>query len=137
LDVKVLITGESGVGKVSSRGDPPAKPADRSVCDDQLRGAARALLESQLFGGHDRVTGASGHVRLARARAGRLIFLDDVAEMSPRIQALLLQWFEAARSSASGPVASDGPQRRVILRRIAISSSVWWRGPSAKTSTTG
>lgn len=93
-DVPVLITGESGVGKevfaryIHRHSDRAGKPFIRVNCaalpDD--------LLESELFG-YERgaFTGAMvqkpGKFELAN---GGVILLDEIAEMSPHLQAKLL-----------------------------------------------
>jgi DNA-binding NtrC family response regulator len=104
LDVKVLITGESGVGK-SVVARLIHQRSQRTGPFVTINCAARrdVLLESELFGGHGRVTGAYQDMRgwLERAQGGT-IFLDDVAEMSPRIQARLLQFFESGESQRVG-----------------------------------
>jgi len=92
---RVLITGESGVGKevladVLHAWSPRATgPLVKINC----AALPETLLESELFG-HERgaFTGASSQRigRFEQARGGT-IFLDEIAEMSPQLQAKLLR----------------------------------------------
>jgi DNA-binding NtrC family response regulator len=92
---RVLITGESGVGKEilaevihawSPRAGGPLVKVNCAAIPD-------TLLESELFG-HEKgaFTGATAQ-RIGRFEiaAGGTIFLDEVAEMSPQLQAKLLR----------------------------------------------
>lgn len=94
-DSRILITGESGVGKevladlVHQWSPRSAGPLVKVNC----AAIPENLLESELFG-HERgaFTGASSH-RVGRfeAASGGTIFLDEVAEMAPALQAKLLR----------------------------------------------
>ena len=97
-DAKVLITGESGVGKdvVAQEVHSASARRHRPYIAVNCAGFPETLLESELFG-HSRgsFTGAD------RDRAGKLqladggtLFLDEVGEMSLRMQALLLRFLE-------------------------------------------
>ncbi|HET7853986.1 MAG TPA: sigma-54 dependent transcriptional regulator, partial [Candidatus Methylomirabilis sp.] len=91
----VLISGETGTGKgliaraihrLSPRADRPFLVINCSAFQDQL-------LESELFG-HEKgaFTGAmSAKAGLFEVADGGTVFLDEVAEMSPAMQAKLLQ----------------------------------------------
>lgn len=94
-DSRVLITGESGVGKEivadlihtwSSRGNAPIIKVNCAAIPENL-------LESELFG-HEKgsFTGASAQ-RIGRFEEanGGTVLLDEVAEMSPALQAKLLR----------------------------------------------
>jgi transcriptional regulator with GAF, ATPase, and Fis domain len=95
---KVLITGESGVGKelvaqlIHTRGQRSTAPFVPMNC----AGLPDALLESELFG-HVRgsFTGAyrDKRGRLEAAHKGT-IFMDEIGEMSLRMQAMLLRFLE-------------------------------------------
>src|SRR5438034_6253923 len=95
---KVLITGETGVGKevvartVHQRSARQAAPFVTINC----AGVPDSLLESELFG-HTRGS-FTGAVRdnpgLLRQADGGTVFLDEVGEMSLRMQALLLRFLE-------------------------------------------
>jgi transcriptional regulator with PAS, ATPase and Fis domain len=122
-DAKVLITGESGVGKdlvarlIHSRSSRANQPYVAVNC----AGVPETLLESQLF----------GHVKGAftdafRDKAGVLqqahsgtIFLDEVAEMSLRMQALFLRFLENGEIQ---PVGSETLRTLVDVRVIAATN---------------
>ena len=122
-DAKILITGESGSGKevaarqiyaLSSR-------AERPFVAVNCAGIPESLLESELFG-HVRgsFTGAF------RDKAGKLevadegtIFLDEIGEMTLRMQGLLLRFLETGEIQKVG---ADGIGLRVNVRTIAATN---------------
>ena len=120
---KVLITGESGVGKdvvaryIHSHSGRRLAPFVAVNC----AGVTETLLESELFG-HVKgsFTGAYRDKRgkLQLAHRGTL-FLDEVGEMSLRMQALLLRFLENGEIQAVG---SDQSQARVDVRVIAATN---------------
>jgi DNA-binding NtrC family response regulator len=120
---KVLITGESGVGKdVVARyihSHSPRKHAPFVAVN--CAGVTESLLESELFG-HVKgsFTGAYRDKRgkLQLAHRG-ILFLDEVGEMSLRMQALLLRFLENGEIQAVG---SDQPEARVDVRVIAATN---------------
>jgi transcriptional regulator with GAF, ATPase, and Fis domain len=91
----VLLAGESGTGKevvarflhrASSRADGPFVAINCAALPEQL-------LESELFG-HEKgaFTGAlSAHAGRIEQASGGVLFLDEVAEMSPAVQAKFLR----------------------------------------------
>ena len=94
-NAKVLLTGESGVGKevASRRIHQLSARANVPLVAINCVGIPESLLESELFG-HVRGSFTGAH----RDRVGLLemahrgtVFLDEVGEMGPRMQALLLQ----------------------------------------------
>jgi two-component system NtrC family response regulator len=113
-EAKVLITGESGVGKELFAREIHARSgrANGPLVTVNCAGLTESLLESELFG-HDRgsFTGAyrdkPGKLEMA---AGGTLFLDEVGEMSLRMQALLLRFLE------NGEVQRVGSSER--LRRV-------------------
>src|SRR5262245_27684100 len=120
---KVLITGESGVGKdvvaryIHSRSARKAAPFVAVNC----AGVTETLLESELFG-HVKgsFTGAYRDKRGKTQLAHRgTLFLDEVGEMSLRMQALLLRFLENGEVHAVG---SDQPQTHVYVRVIAATN---------------
>ncbi len=120
---KVLITGESGVGKdlvarhIHNQSPRKAAPFVAVNC----AGLTETLLESELFG-HVKgsFTGAfrdkRGKIQLAHRGT---LFLDEVGEMSLRMQALLLRFLENGEIQAVG---SDQPQTQVDVRVVAATN---------------
>lgn len=122
-DAKVLITGESGVGKeivarlihcrsIRSRG--PLVPIN-------CAGIPETLLSSELFG-HVRGSFTDAyrdkHGLLEQAHGGT-IFLDEVGEMSLPMQALLLRFLETGEIQ---PVGSDRRPAIVNVRVITATN---------------
>jgi DNA-binding NtrC family response regulator len=110
-DAKILITGESGVGKdvIAREVHACSQRRNRPFIAVNCAGFPETLLETELFG-HVRgsFTGADrdrvGKLQLAD---GGTFFLDEVGEMSLRMQALLLRFLENGRSRRSA-TASRG-----------------------------
>src|SRR5262245_36170213 len=121
-DAKVLITGETGVGKDIIAGyvhrASPRRSAEYVAVN--CAGLTESLLESELFG---HVKGSfTGALRdkpgkLVLANRGTL-FLDEVGEMSLRMQGLLLRFLENGEIQAVG---SDAV-RQVDVRIIAATN---------------
>jgi DNA-binding NtrC family response regulator len=122
-DARVLLTGESGVGKdVVARYIHAHSPRrNAAYVAINCAGIAETLLESELFG-HVKgsFTGAyrdkRGKLRLAD---GGTLFLDEVGEMSLRMQALLLRFLESGEIQAVG---SDATRATVNVRVIAATN---------------
>jgi len=122
-DAKILITGESGVGKelvalsVHSQSARSARPFITVNC----AGLPETLLESELFG---HVKGSfTGAYRdkpgmLAKADEGS-IFLDEIGEMSLRMQGMLLRFLETGELQQVG---ADRVGRRIDVRVIAATN---------------
>jgi DNA-binding NtrC family response regulator len=117
-DAKVLITGESGVGKEivarlihqrSSRGRGP-------LVTINCAGFPDSLLETELFG-HvkgsftDAYRDKRGWLEMAH---GGTIFMDEVGEMSLRMQALLLRFLE------TGEIQRVGSDRRLPALDVRV-----------------
>jgi DNA-binding NtrC family response regulator len=122
-NAKVLITGESGVGKdvlarfIHAR----SARAQRSFIAVNCAGLTETLLESELFGhAKGSFTGAYrdkvGKLRLAHHGT---IFLDEVGDMSLRMQALLLRFLENGEIQ---PVGADAASTTVDVRVIAATN---------------
>src|SRR4026209_876284 len=122
-DAKGLITGESGVGKeivaraIHSRGPRVSHVFAPVNC----AGLPETLLESELFG-HVKgsFTGAYRDKpgKLETAHMGT-IFLDEVGEMTLRMQGLLLRFLETGELQKVG---ADGSGRIVNVRVIAATN---------------
>jgi DNA-binding NtrC family response regulator len=122
-DAKVLVTGESGVGKdlLARHIHLHSVRARHPIRALNCAGVPETLLESELFG-HVRgsFTGAYRDKPglLAQADGGTL-FLDEVGEMSLRMQALLLRFLETGEIQ---PVGANGFAARVDVRLIAATN---------------
>jgi len=122
-DAKVLITGESGVGKeIVARSIHALGPRSTHVfAPVNCGGLPETLLESELFG-HMKgsFTGAYRDKpgKLESAHHGT-VFLDEVGEMTPRMQGLLLRFLETGELQKVG--ADDGG-RVVDVRIIAATN---------------
>jgi transcriptional regulator with PAS, ATPase and Fis domain len=122
-DAKVLITGESGVGKElvarAIHGNSPR--ADRPFIPVNCAGLPETLLESELFG-HVKGSFTGAY----RDKPGKLesadegtIFLDEVGEMTLRMQGLLLRFLETGELQKVG---ADRVGRTVNVRVIAATN---------------
>jgi transcriptional regulator with GAF, ATPase, and Fis domain len=118
-DAKVLITGESGVGKdIAARLiHGRSQRARQTLVTINCAGLPDTLLETELFG-HVKGSFTDAH----RDRPGLLqvahrgtMFLDEVGEMSLRMQALLLRFLETGEIQ---PVGADRQVSRVDVRVI-------------------
>jgi transcriptional regulator with PAS, ATPase and Fis domain len=121
-DAKILITGESGVGKdIVARLIHQRSRRQGPFVTINCAGVPDSLLESELFG-HVRgsFTGAYRDKRgwLDQAQDGT-IFLDEVGEMSLRMQALLLRFLENGEIQRVG---SDRVQTATNVRVITATN---------------
>jgi transcriptional regulator with PAS, ATPase and Fis domain len=122
-DGKVLITGESGVGKdlIARRIHSCSRRTNHAFVALNCAGLTESLLESELFG-HVKgsFTGAYRDKlgKLQTAHRGT-IFLDEVGEMSLRMQAMLLRFLESGEIQAVG---SDSRQTTLDVRVIAATN---------------
>jgi DNA-binding NtrC family response regulator len=132
VDVPVLILGESGTGKeliatalhrLSRRRGGPFVPIN-------CGGLTRELLLSELFG-YERgaFTGAVEHrPGLLSAAHGGTVFLDEVGELGPEAQAMLLRFLATGEVRPVGATRTGHPDVRIIaathrdLRRSAPTS---------------
>ncbi|MEO6212653.1 MAG: sigma-54 dependent transcriptional regulator [Vicinamibacterales bacterium] len=122
-DAKVLVTGESGVGKelVATAIHKRSPRASRPLVTVNCAGLPETLLESELFG-HVKgsFTGAYrdkiGKLELAD---GGTIFLDEIGEMTLRMQGMLLRFMETGELQKVG---TDRVTTRVNVRVIAATN---------------
>jgi transcriptional regulator with GAF, ATPase, and Fis domain len=122
-DAKVLITGETGVGKevvariIHQRSLRSAGPLVTVNC----AGLPDSLLESELFG-HARgsFTGAyRDKPGLLEMAPNGTVFLDEVGEMSMRMQVVLLRFLETGEIQRIG---SDRSHTRVNVRLVTATN---------------
>jgi transcriptional regulator with GAF, ATPase, and Fis domain len=105
-EAKVLLTGETGVGKevVAHSIHQESRRSGAPFVTINCAGVPDSLLESELFG-HARgsFTGAfRDNPGLLRNAHGGTVFLDEVGEMSLRMQALLLRFLETGELQTVG-----------------------------------
>ncbi len=116
-NINVLILGETGVGK-----DVLAKTVHRLSARKgafvalNCAGLSASLIESELFG-HERgaFTGAIGtRVGLLEAANGGTVFLDEIGEMPPEMQAKLLRTIETREILPVGAVKTRSLDVRFV-----------------------
>ena len=122
-DAKVLVVGETGVGKeiVARMIHDIGRRRARNFVAINCAGLPDSLLESELFG-HVRgsFTGAyRDKPGLAAMADNGTLFLDELGEMSLRMQALLLRFAETGEIQRVG---SDRIEGRVNVRIIAATN---------------
>ncbi|HJZ74738.1 MAG TPA: sigma-54 dependent transcriptional regulator [Vicinamibacterales bacterium] len=122
-DAKVLITGESGAGKevVARQVYALSTRSSRPFVAVNCAGLPETLLESELFG-HVRGSFTGAY----RDKPGKLeiadegtIFLDEIGEMTLRMQGLLLRFLETGEIQKVG---ADRTGTRVDVRTIAATN---------------
>jgi transcriptional regulator with PAS, ATPase and Fis domain len=122
-DAKVLVTGESGVGKelIAQLVHQRSRRAHMPLVTLNCAAIPDALLESGLFG-HVKgsFTGAyQDRLGLLEMAHGGTILLDEIGEMSLRMQALLLRFLENGEIQRVG---ADRVQSQVDVRIIAATN---------------
>src|ERR1700682_5380894 len=114
----VLLTGESGTGKdlaakvIHYNSSRASKPFMNITCS----ALPEALLESELFG-HERraFTGAARQKRgLFETADGGTVFLDEIGEMAPGLQAKMLRFLEEKSFKRVGGSADIRVDVRVV-----------------------
>jgi len=122
-DAKILITGESGTGKelVARQIHLQSTRRNRPFIPVNCAGLTETLLESELFG-YVKGSFTGAH----RDRPGKLeaadqgtVFLDEIGEMTPRMQGLLLRFLETGEIQKVG---SDRIDRNVNVRVISATN---------------
>ena len=138
--MRVLVTGESGVGKETV--------AQQIHVQSERRGpflafncatVARELIESRLFG-HVRgaYTGAAADSPgLFREADGGTLFLDEIAELPPEVQGVLLRVLQEGRVQAVGSARETAVDVRVVaatnrdlaalVREGRFRADLYWR----------
>jgi transcriptional regulator with PAS, ATPase and Fis domain len=133
-DAKVMITGATGVGKEVVARSIHARSRRRSepFVTVNCAGVPDSLLESEFFG-HVRgsFTGAyRDNPGLLRQADRGTVFLDEVGEMSLRLQALLLRFLETGEIQTVGAVLSRG---QVDVRVITATNRNLMEAVTART----
>ena len=122
-DAKVLITGESGTGKelVARQIHLQGARSGNAFVPVNCAGLTETLLESELFG-YVKGSFTGAH----RDRPGKLetadqgtVFLDEIGEMTPRMQGLLLRFLETGEVQKVG---SDRIDRNVNVRVLSATN---------------
>src|SRR6187455_2195863 len=122
-DAKVLITGESGCGKelVANAVHSGSSRANREFVAVNCAGMPETLLESELFG-HVKGSFTGAY----RDKLGKLeladqgtMFLDEIGEMTLRMQGLLLRFLETGELQKVG---ADRAVGRVDVRVMAATN---------------
>jgi transcriptional regulator with GAF, ATPase, and Fis domain len=122
-DAKVLITGETGVGKdvvarlVHERSSRASAPI---VCVN-CAGIPDSLLESELFG-HVRGSFTDAYrdkPGLLETASNGTVFLDEIGEMSARMQAVLLRFLETGELQRVGAAR---PHARADVRLLTATN---------------
>jgi len=123
-DAKVLVTGETGVGKdlVARLIHDGSRRRLAPMASINCAGLPDSLLESELFG-HARgsFTGAyRDKPGLLEMGDSGTVFLDEVGEMSTRMQVVLLRFLESGEIQRIG---ADRSHTRVNVRLITATNS--------------
>ncbi len=114
----ILLTGESGTGKdlaakvIHYNSDRAGKPFQNITCS----ALPENLLESELFG-HERGAFTDAKVQkigLVEQADGGTVFLDEIAEMSPALQAKLLRFLEEKAFRRVGGIQDIRVDVRVV-----------------------
>ena len=118
-DVPVLLVGESGVGKdvVARRIHAASRRAEQPFVKINCAALPGELLESELFG-HEKGAFTGAHAekpgKFELAHEGT-IFLDEIGEMDPRLQAKLLQVLQDEEFYRVGGTRSLRVDARVVV----------------------
>lgn len=133
-DAKVLITGESGVGKevVARLIHAGSNRSQHPLVTVNCAALTESLLETELFG-HVRgsFTGAFRDRTGVLEQANRgTVFMDEIGETTPRMQGLLLRFLETGEIQRVG---SDRAETRVNVRVIAATNRNLVDAVAAKT----
>jgi DNA-binding NtrC family response regulator len=129
-DAKVLISGETGVGKevVAHLVHQQSRRRGAPFITINCAGVPETLLESEFFG-HARGSFTDAHREnpgLLRQAHHGTVFLDEVGEMTPRLQGLLLRFLE------TGEVQMVGGRTDVVDVRVIAATN---RDLAARTET--
>ncbi|CAB1275041.1 sigma-54 interaction domain-containing protein [Candidatus Nitrosacidococcus tergens] len=117
-DVTALITGETGTGKelMAQAIHVESHRSDRVFTPINCAALPEDLAESELFGHRRGAFSGATHDHLGRLRAseGGTVFLDEVNELSPAIQAKLLRFLESGECQSVGETYTHHCNVRII-----------------------
>ncbi len=118
VDCTVLITGESGTGKevVAWNIFKQSPRRNQRFVPINCGAIADTLAESELFGHHKGAfTGASSDKPgLLEEANGGVLFLDEIGEMSPRLQVMLLRFLDSTEMRRVGDTVVRYVNTRII-----------------------
>ncbi len=121
-DGRVLISGESGTGKelVARALHAQSKRAGAPFVEINSAAIPEDLVESELFGHAKGAFSGAGNAKKGKFEIadGATLFLDEIGDMSPRVQAKILRVLEEQRFE---PVGSNKPVR-VDVRVISATN---------------
>jgi two-component system, NtrC family, response regulator HydG len=117
-EVAILIMGETGTGKelMAQAIHRRSRRADKPFVAINCAALPEGLAESELFG-HRRgaFSGATNdHMGRFRAAEGGTVFLDEINELSPAIQAKLLRFLETGECQSVGETRSHQSDVRIL-----------------------
>lgn len=118
IEVPVLITGETGTGKevVARAIHESSSRADQPFLAINCGAISESLLESELFG-HEKgaFSGAAvAHRGLFEEAGNGTLLLDEIGEISPRLQVALLRVLETGEIRPVGSATSRPTQCRIL-----------------------
>jgi len=118
IDVPVLITGETGTGKevVARSIHESSSRADQPFLAINCGAISESLLESELFG-HEKGAfsgAAAAHRGLFEEAGNGTLLLDEIGEISPRLQVALLRVLETGEIRPVGSATSRPTQCRIL-----------------------
>lgn len=121
-DLPVLIQGETGVGKdlIAHTLHEWSPRRDKPLVTLNCAAIADTLVENELFGHEPGAFTGAGKTKqgLLESASGGTVFLDEIGECSPQIQAKLLRVLETRRVSRLGSVK----ERRIDVRWVAATN---------------
>lgn len=117
-EVTALIIGETGTGKelLAQAIHAESQRANKAFAAINCAALPEGLAESELFGHRRGAFSGAIHDHLGRFRAaeGGTVFLDEVNELSPAVQAKLLRFLESGECQAIGDTRVQYCDVRVI-----------------------
>jgi len=140
-DTTVLVTGESGTGKevIARFIHRASRRAERPFVALNCAALPEQLLESELFG-HERGAFTGAHASRAgkvEQASGGILFLDEVAEMTPPVQAKFLRLLQEREFQRLGGsmtlradvrvIAATNRDPRVAMERGTLREDLYYR----------